>query len=132
MALGNADRIHDFCYAPDFANALYIASINDQAYNKFWICPHTIHNRSVREITNDIKELVGTTTTKKLKVLPGFGVRILGLFDTLMSEFCEMLPFWTMAYTVNDSDFIETFHVQPTPYKEALQSLVDFYKAKQA
>ncbi|KAL3927552.1 MAG: hypothetical protein SGBAC_013039, partial [Bacillariaceae sp.] len=54
LAMGSSSKIHDFCYAPDFANALYLAGTEYKASGKFWICPHAIHNKTLKEIAQDI------------------------------------------------------------------------------
>jgi nucleoside-diphosphate-sugar epimerase len=129
ICIGSSSKIHDFCYSRDFANALYIAGIDERADGKFWICPHTIHNKSIQDIANDIARLAGSSN-KKVTVYPGWIVRIVSLFDTFLREMIEMLPFWSNDYTIDDSEFCDTFNVQPTPYEEALQANVDFFRAE--
>lgn len=130
IALGSASAVHDFAYAPDFSRALYIASIHDAAYGKFWICPHSIRNKTISSIAQDIAHLVSSTNSK-VNVIPGWGVRILGLVIGFMKEMVEMLPFWTNDYMVDDSDFCRTFGVTATPYEQALQEYVTFYQSQQ-
>ena len=59
IAIGSADAVHDFCYAPDFANALYIASVSPDAYGRFWICPHSIKDKTLRDIASDVASWSG-------------------------------------------------------------------------
>jgi nucleoside-diphosphate-sugar epimerase len=127
IAVGSASVVHDFCYAPDFSNALYLASINEEANGKFWICPHTIHGKSLQDIATDIARLSGSENSK-VTVYPGWTVKLLSPFVGFLWEMVEMLPFWSKDYTIDDSEFCKTFAVSATPYEEALQAYIDFYK----
>ena len=132
LAVGTADATHDFCYTKDFANALYIASVNpDEAFGKFWICPHSIHGKTMRQIADQLNGLL-ESPVKGVSVLPTFMVYALSPFMGFMKELKEMLPFWTKDYSVDDSDFCKTFNIAATPSKEALQEYVEFYKSIQA
>jgi nucleoside-diphosphate-sugar epimerase len=147
LAIGSVSVVHDFCFAPDFARALAVVSANDETFlkaaDKFWICPHSIHNKTLQEIANDIAAKIAAadktttlkaTTTKPVSfmVLSKWMMILMSPFMGFMGEMIEMLPFWTAAYTVDDSAFVSTFGMQATPYDEALQSLVDFYLQKQS
>jgi nucleoside-diphosphate-sugar epimerase len=147
LAIGSVSVVHDFCFAPDFARSLAVVSANDEnflkAADKFWICPHSIHNKTVQEIANDIAVKVAaadnTTTTTTTTIKPVSFMKLnkwmlilMSPFMGFASEMIEMLPFWTAAYTVDDSAFVSTFGMQATPYHQALQSLVDFYLEKQS
>ena len=128
IALGSASVIHDFCYVPDFARALYTVSIQEQAAGKFWICPHSIHNKTLHQIAADIARMAdskkGTVT-----VYSRGTIRFLGLFMGFMWEFLEMLPNWTNDYIVDDSDFCQTFDAPATPYEDALKAYIAFYQS---
>jgi nucleoside-diphosphate-sugar epimerase len=128
LAIGAVDKVHDFCFAPDFATALAVAADNDAAYDHFWICPHSIHGKTLQEIANDIAAQAEKPTPVRFTVLGPWMVRFLSPFMGFMAEMTEMLPFWTQDYTVDDSDFCKTFGTRATPYEEALKSLVEFYK----
>lgn len=129
LAIATDKAIHDFCYAKDFANALYIASIHDRAYGRFWICPHSIHNMSMHDIATEVSKILseGTTPTK-VQVLPVFLVKMLAVVMPSLSEMKEMLPLWTKDYSVNDSEFCQEFDVEATQMREALSVTVEYYK----
>ena len=128
ICIGSSSVLHDCVFAPDFANALYIASIRDEAFGKFWVCPHAIRNKTLDQIAADIARLASAKNSK-VTAYPGWSVRLLSPFMGFMWEMVEMLPFWSKDYTVDDSDFCKTFGVQATPYEEALTSYIDFYKS---
>lgn len=128
ICIGSASVIHDFAFAPDFSRALYIASTNDKANGKFWLCPHAIRNKTLNQIAADVGRLADQPKNSKVTVYPGWSVKLLSPFMGFMKEMVEMLPFWTKDYTIDDSDFCETFGVEPTPYEDALSAYVEFYK----
>ena len=132
IAIGSSKAIHDYCYVPDFSNALYLASISEQAYGRFWICPHSIQGKTMNEIASDIASLAGKKTNQKVQVLPGWSLRLLSPFVPFLGEMVEMLPFWKYDYSVDDSDFLKTFHVSATPYEEALKSYIQFYESQES
>jgi nucleoside-diphosphate-sugar epimerase len=128
IIIGSSSLIHDFCYTKDFANALYLSSVSDKGDNKFWIAPHSVKNKTIQAIANDIGRLADSTNCK-VTVYPGWIVRIGSVFDSFLKEMIEMLPIWTKDYKVDDSEFCTTFNVEPTPYEEALLEYIDFFKA---
>ena len=131
IAIGSADKVHDFCYVVDFAKALGIACVNDKALDKFWICPHAVHGKTMRQIAADIAKQAGKPTPK-LQVITGWMVTMLSLFVGFMGEMKEMLIIWNEDYVIDDSEFIQAFNVQPTPYEEALDATIQFYKENPA
>ena len=132
LAIATDKAIHDFCYVNDFANALYIASIHDRAYGRFWICPHSIHNKSMHDIATELNDILSKNTTHtKVQVLPVLLVKMLAVVMPFMSEMKEMLPLWTKDYSVNDSEFCKEFHIEATPLREALSATVTYYKTQQ-
>mmetsp|Transcript_51537 Transcript_51537/g.124426 ORF Transcript_51537/g.124426 Transcript_51537/m.124426 type:complete len:337 (+) Transcript_51537:538-1548(+) len=127
ICIGSSSVIHDACFTKDFANSLYVASVNEKGNNKFWIAPHSVKNKTLQDVANDMARLVGSTDSKAT-VIPGWTVRIGSVFDSFLKEMIEMLPIWTKDYIVDDSDFLETFNVKPTPYEEALLAYTNFFK----
>jgi hypothetical protein len=129
IAVGSASVVNDVCYVPDFSNALYVASISTAAYGKSWVCPHSIRGKSLQQVANDIARL-SSSENSKVQVYPGWSIRLLSPFMGFMWEMVEMLPFWSKDYTVDDSAFCDTFQVTATPYEEALEAYIGFYKSK--
>jgi nucleoside-diphosphate-sugar epimerase len=131
LAIGSADKIHDFCYTVDFAKALGIACVNDKALDKFWICPHAIHDKTLRQIAADIAKQAGKPTPK-MQVLSGWMLTLLSPFVGFLGEMKEMLIFWNEDYVIDDSEFMQVFNVKPTPYEQALDAYIQFYKENAA
>ena len=121
--------MHDFCFIPDFANALYVASQREDAYGKFWICPHSIHTETLEDIADEVnghldKEVEG------FRVVSPWMLSSMSYFTSSSVELKEMLPWWTEDYTVQDSQFCEAFHVKATPFEEAIKQTVQWFKTR--
>jgi nucleoside-diphosphate-sugar epimerase len=99
IALGSASVKHDFCYARDFSNALYIVAAQPtKSMGKFWICPHSVKNQTLNELATKSYGILGSTD-KGVQVLPVWIVSVLGLFMGVMSNMKDMMSFWTNDYT---------------------------------
>jgi nucleoside-diphosphate-sugar epimerase len=132
LAIGSVKVIHDFCFAPDFSKSLALVATEPKAYDRFWICPHSIHGKTIQEVGDDMAKAAGQETPVKFTVFGIWMLRLMSPFMSFLGEMIEMLPLWTQDYKVDDSDFIQTFGMQATPYDEAIQAYVDYYKAKDA
>jgi hypothetical protein len=44
----------------------------------------------------------------------------------------EMVIFWNEDYVNDDSEFMQVFNVNPTPYEQALDAYIQFYKEENA
>lgn len=130
LAIGSCSRIHDFCYAPDFARAIAVASVDEAAYDRFWIAPNSIHGKTLQELGDAIAIKADKPSPVRFSVLGPVMVRLLGPFVSFLGEMREMLPFWTNDYTVDDSDFKKQFGIEATPMDEALDALVKFYQSR--
>jgi len=132
MALGSANVEHDFCYARDFSYALYIvASQPERSMGKFWICPHSVKNQTLRELATKTHGILGSSTDKGVHVLPVFMVKVLGIGMGILREMKEMMPFWAHHYTIDDSEFCSTFQFNATPAHDAIRETLDYYQSKE-
>jgi nucleoside-diphosphate-sugar epimerase len=134
MAMGTDKCKHDYCYAPDFANALYLVATvkpdtKSTAMGRFWIFPHSVKNQTAKELATRAHKILGTQD-KGVQVLSVPLIRVLGIFMSFMREMKEMMPFWTKDYTVDDSEFCSAFHVKATPIGTALRETIAYYKSK--
>jgi nucleoside-diphosphate-sugar epimerase len=141
MAMGSDTCKHDYCYAPDFAYALYLVAAETAidrdsetakpktSMGRFWICPHSVKNQTARELATRAHEILGTKD-KGVQVLPVSMIKVLGIFLSFMREMKEMMPFWTSDYTVDDSEFCSAFDVEATPIDTAFRETIDYYKNK--
>lgn len=127
IAFGSSTVVHDFCFAHDLARAMALAADQDRAYGKFWVCPHSIHHKTVREISNDVAIMAGKRAPVDVRVMDKVSCYLLSPFDRVMGEMIEMMPYWSNEYRVDESDFVREFGLKATPYEQALRETVDFY-----
>jgi nucleoside-diphosphate-sugar epimerase len=130
MVLGSSKVIHDFAFVPDVARTLAMASLQEAAYDKFWIVPCAVHNKTIQEIANDMAEIAhGKPTKVKLTEMGSWSCKLLSWVVPVLGDMVEMLPMWKRDYKVDDSETIDKLNIQATPYKEALKMTMDAAKA---
>jgi hypothetical protein len=57
---------------------------------------------------------------------------LLSPFVRFLGEMKEMVIFWNEDYVNDDSEFMQVFNVNPTPYEQALDAYIQFYKEENA
>lgn len=118
----SVDKKHSFTYTPDAAKATAILGNDEKAYNQVWHLP-----TAADPMTG--KELIETFSTQ-LNVLPRYMVvgktmvKILGLFNSIMKEFGEMLYQYDRNYVFDSSKFEKAYNLKPTPYSEGIRNVV--------
>ena len=134
LAIGSANCIHDFCYAKDFSRALAVAAVSPKAYDKFWICPNSIRNKTLQDIANDVAKILAKKQQQeepskdvKITVLSTWMLRLMSPFMGFAWEMLEMMHEWIKDYRIDACDFDELQKSIATPYEEALQETVDFF-----
>lgn len=121
----NIDYPHSYTYVPDFARAMQTLGDNDDAFGQIWHVPNA-PTKTTREIVNRIYELVGNEP--KIRVLPAWMVRMLGLFVPVMREIAEMRFEWERPYVVDHSRFAERYWDDPTLFDDGLATTIEWYR----
>jgi nucleoside-diphosphate-sugar epimerase len=129
ISFGN--KIHDFCYVPDLAEAMIRLSSEPAAYDKFWIAPHTVHGKIMQQIADDVSA-AANKKPRKLSIISPWMVRALSPFWGVMNNMRDMLGSWTHDYVVDDSDIQKEFGLKATPYDEAIKKTVDYFVSQAA
>ena len=116
------DKIHSFTYTPDAAKATAMLGNDDKAYNQVWHLP-----TAVNPMTG--KALIETFATEmnvpvKYMVVGKTMVQILGLFNSIMKEFVEMLYQYDRDYVFNSSKFEKAYDFKPTSYLDGIKQVV--------
>lgn len=118
----NARVIHTTGYAPDLAKATAILGNTPHAYNQIWNLP-TDPQKITGEQWIDLfaQEM---NTSNKYQVLPGWGMKALGLFVPILNEMYEMRYQYDRDYYFVSTKFIKAFNYIPTDNKTAVQQTV--------
>jgi len=118
----DADKIHSFTYTPDAAKAVAILGNTPSAYNQVWHLPTSDEKLTARQIIELFIKDMGRS--KKVKVLPMWMLRLLGIFIPVLREMPEMMYQNDRDYFFDSSKFNHRFSFTPTPYEEGVKQTV--------
>ncbi len=120
--LGAADRKHSFTYTPDAAKATALLGNTADAYNQVWHLPTASNPYTGKEWVEHIAKALGAAP--KIRTVPKWMLRIIGLFEPVMKEMPEMLYQYERDYVFDSSKFEKRFGMAPTPYDEGIAQVV--------
>jgi len=124
----NAKVIHSVSYTPDLAKGTAILGNTDSAYQKVWNLP-----TDPQKITGeDWINLFATElkTSNKYQVLPGWGMKAIGLFVPFLKEMYEMRYQYDRDYYFDSSKFNKEFNYTPASNAFAVKQTVEQLKIK--
>jgi nucleoside-diphosphate-sugar epimerase len=124
--IGSPDVLHSWTYTHDVARTLITCANDPKAWGKAWHAPTNVP-RTQREVVNDIADVAGLAHVK-VKPVPTFVIKALGIFNPLMRELPKTMYQFTSPFIIDDSATRETFGLEPTPWAEMLQATLDSYR----
>jgi len=120
--LCNAKVIHSSTYAPDAAKGMAMLGNTNDAYNQIWNLPTDPQKITGEQWINLFaKEM---KASNKYSVLPGWGVKALGLFVPIMKELYEMNYQFDRDYFFDSSKFNARFNFTPTSNEIAVKETI--------
>ncbi len=117
--LGDPDQPHSYSYTPDVARGLAILGTHPGAVGRAWHLP-VAAQLTTRELIERFASAAGRPA--KIRVIPTWVVRAVGVFVPLAGALVEMVYQWETPYLADDGDFRRTFGVEPTSLDEAIQT----------
>ncbi len=126
----DAKVIHSVSYTPDLAKGTAILGNTESAYNKVWNLP-----TDPQKITGEEWiDLFATemNASNKYQVLPGWGLKAIGLFVPILNEMYEMRYQYDRDYYFDSSKFNKEFNYTPTTNAMAVKQTVEQLKSKNA
>lgn len=119
----NANVQHSTGFVPDLAKGTAMLGNTPDAYNQIWNLP-------VDPVAPTGQEWVNLFATElnasnKVQVLPGWGMRLLGVFVPILKEMYEMRYQYDQPYYFDSSKFTERFKYTPTSNAEAVIQTID-------
>ena len=118
MWFHSADTPHDIAYVPDYARAVVsLLDAPDDAFGQAWHVP-CAPTRRPRELLALGAAALGVPL--KVRSLPFWAMRGLGLVNPLIGEFVEMRFQWERPYRVDSSKFAARFWSDATPFEEGI------------
>ena len=128
--LGDADIPHDIAYVPDFARAVVsLLDAPDDAFGQAWHVP-CAPTRLPRELLALGAAALGVPL--KVRSLPIWAIRAMGLVNPLLSEFAEMRFAWDRPYRVDFSKFAARFWSDPTPFEIGVPEAARSFRTAEA
>jgi len=118
----NADIIHSMGYVPDLAKGTAILGNEPKAFNQIWNLPVDNNALTGREWIRLFAEELHASDA--VTVLPGFGMKVLGLFVPILGEIYEMRYQYDREYYFDSSKFAGKFSFTPTTNKEAVRQTI--------
>lgn len=122
----NADAIHTMGYTPDLAKGTALLGNSTDAINQIWNLPVDMNALTGREWVKLFADEM--KTSGKVKVLPLWALKLLGIFVPILKEMPEMMYQFDRPYNFDSSKFISRFNFTPTTNKEAVKETIDTLK----
>lgn len=128
-AIGAMDAIHNYTYTPDAGNAAALLGNTADAYNQVWHAPTTNEKLTLR----DWIQLIATEAGAKPKIrpVPAWMIRVMGIFDPVMREFPEMLYQFNRDYYFDSTKFEKRFNIQATKPVEGVREMINVMRNRE-
>ncbi|HEY4107832.1 NAD-dependent epimerase/dehydratase family protein [Puia sp.] len=118
--MANAGVAHSFTYTPDAAKALALLALDDNSWNQVWHLPTAAPALTGAEFIKRVATELGKDN--RYKILPGWMVRLGGVFDVTTKELYEMLYQYQFDYLFDSSKFEKAYGFHPTSYEEGIKA----------
>jgi nucleoside-diphosphate-sugar epimerase len=115
----NAKKVHSCSYVPDLAKGTAMLGNTNAAYNQIWNLPTDSTKTTGEGWINLFAEEL--KTNNQYEVLPGWGMKALGLFVPILREMYEMRYQFDRDYFFDSSKFNKFFNYTPTTNQEAVR-----------
>ena len=118
--LMNTGVRHTFTYTPDAAKAMVLLALDNDSWNQVWHLPTAAPGLTGAEFIK--KAAAELDKEARFKVLPGWMVRLAGVFDRRIKELHEMLYQYEFDYWFDSSKFEKAYSFRPTSYEEGIKA----------
>lgn len=123
QAFGDVDRIHTYTYTPDAGKATAQLGNTPDAYGQVWHVPTTKAKLTNRDWAKLIAKEAGAEP--KISAVPGWMMKILGLFVPIMREFPEMLYQYERDYVFDSTKFEQRFGWVATEPEDGIHVMME-------
>ncbi len=117
--LGHPKKLHTFTYTSDAGKATALLGNSQAAYNQTWHALSSAEKITGEEYVRMASEVLDKPG-KKIQALPKWGVRMLGLFVPVLTEFVEMMYQFENDYLFDSSKAQTFLNENATSYKEGI------------
>lgn len=123
----NADVVHTIGYTPDLARGTAMLGNSGDAWNQVWNLPVDSQALTGRQWVELFAAEMQAPV--RLKVLPLWALKLLGLFIPVLAEMPEMMYQFDRPYVFDSSKFNEKFKFEATPNREAVRQTLEALSA---
>lgn len=123
--LGSADVAHTWTYVPDVARTLVAVGAELSAGGRAWMVPSN-PPMTQRQALASIGERAGVDAPK-VSTLSKRLIRVTGTASPIIRELGEVLPQFERPFVVDASETVERFGIEPTPWIDVVDSVLDAY-----
>jgi len=127
QVMGDPDHPHSYSYTPDVAAGLVTLGTAVGATGETWHLP-VAEARTTRQIIEHVYRAGGHTP--RTLAAGRTTLRALGLVKPAMREYLHTLYQFTSPWVVDDSRFRAAFDAAATPLDDALDTTLEWYRAK--
>jgi len=124
--LGNVDVDHSWTAPVDVARLMVAAAVNERAWGLAWHVP-TNPPRTQRQVVNDLADQAERPHVP-VKSLPTATLWALGLFSPAIRELRETDYQRATPFVIDDTAARQTFGIEPTPWPQILESVLNSYR----
>ncbi|GAB2646550.1 NAD-dependent epimerase/dehydratase family protein [Kribbella swartbergensis] len=122
MMPADLDAPHSWTYVGDVARMLVAVAADEKAWGRPWHVP-TAPPVSIRELAGRAAELAGAPTARVAR-MPGFALRLAGLFSPAAREMVETQYQWQRPFVVDSKAATVAFGIEPAGTDAALGETV--------
>lgn len=126
QVIGSTRQPHSFTYVPDLAAAMIAAAHKPELWNRVLHAP-TGAAVTQREIAEAHAAAAGVAAPK-VSAVPGWVLRVAGLFSTDMRELAELLYQFERPFVMDSSESQRLLGLDPTPLAEAAAATVAWWR----
>lgn len=126
--VGSTEQPHSFTYVPDLAAGMIHAAQSPSLWNKVWHAP-TGPAVTQRQLATAFAE-AGGAAPPKIAAMPGWALRILGVFSKDLREVAEMLYQFQKPFVMDSAASQAALGLRPTPLPEAAAATVAWWRAQ--
>jgi nucleoside-diphosphate-sugar epimerase len=118
--LVNTGVRHSFTYTPDAAKAIAMLAMDDGSWDQVWHLPTAAPALTGSDFIKRVAAELGKES--RFKVLPGWMIRLGGVFDRTTKELYEMLYQYQYDYWFDSTKFEKAYHFTPTSYEDGIKA----------
>ncbi|MFK0002237.1 NAD-dependent epimerase/dehydratase family protein [Paenarthrobacter sp. NPDC090522] len=130
QVLGSADQPHSFTFVPDLAAAMIAAAQRPELWNRVLHAP--TGPATTQRALAGAYAAAAEVGTPKVSAIPGWVLRVAGVFATDMRELAEMLYQFERPFVMDSSESQKLLGLDPTPLPDAAAATVAWWQAKRA